>query len=262
MNDKKEKFEMNKAMILGAIVYCGVVLAATTLFITFVLSAFPVDAYVSRAIMTVAGVLIGLSMVAFPIALHTWTVESTHRTVATILYYGEMLIIAINTVVAFMSLLAVYGSYEMPEWAILYEPFSVGSIVYTLFAWGTIFILDPAHKRIQKERQADSAFLDAIADKRLEFVNSKQGEDLVMTVTANDVFERFNPDNFKAGKKDFGSGALVVDPQKGFVKKELDVPFEGSGKYLRGEELSKKEYQDLLDKQKNFQKLGESEERK
>lgn len=221
---KEEKFVMNGAMKFGALVYVGVVVAATTLFITFVLSAFPVDAYVSRVVMTVAGVLIGLSMIAFPYALHTWVVESTHRTWTTVLYYGEMLIIAINTVVSFMSLLAKYGGYEMPEWAILYEPFSVGSIVYTLFAWGTIFQLDPAHKRTQKERQADEAFLDAVADKRLEFVNSKEGEDLVMTVTANDVFDRFNPENYKAGKKNFGSGALVVDPQKGFVKKEITVP--------------------------------------
>lgn len=67
------------AMTFAAVVYIGVVLAATTLFISFVLTAFPPDAYLSRIVMVIAGLLIGASSVAFPVALHTWTFEKGHR---------------------------------------------------------------------------------------------------------------------------------------------------------------------------------------
>lgn len=218
MNEKK--YNPNKAKWFGGVVYVGVVLAATTLFISLVLTAFPEDAYFSRLVMIVAGLMIGASMLAFPLALHTWTIEKNHRTWATVLYYGEMIIVMVNTIVSFMTLLGAYTGYEVPEWAYLYEPFSVGAIVYTLFAWGTVFLLDPEHKRTQNEREADEEFFNLVAKKRLEFVKSIEGENVVMEVVTEDIRERYNPDRFKNERKHFGGVTPAPAP---FVKKESEA---------------------------------------
>jgi hypothetical protein len=218
MNEKK--YNPNKAKLFGGVVYVGVVLAATTLFISLVLTAFPEDAYFSRMVMIVAGLMIGASMLAFPLALHTWTIEKNHRTWATVLYYGEMLIVMVNTIVSFMTLLGAYTGYEVPEWAYLYEPFSVGAIVYTLFAWGTVFLMDPEHKRTQSEREADEEFLNLVAQKRMEFVKSIEGENVVMEVVSEEIRERYNPERFKSQRKHFGGVSPAPAP---FVKKESEA---------------------------------------
>jgi len=224
MNENQNKYNPKPAMIFASVVYCGVVLAATTLFISFVLTAFPADAYLSRLVMVIGGLLIGASSIAFPVALHTWTIEKTHRAWTSVFYYGEVGIMAVNTVVAFMSLLGQHTGYIVPEWALLYEPFSVGAIVYTLFAWGTTFLLDPAHKRTQQTRQLKDEYESEVAKKRMEFLHSIEGEQTIAAAAAADIqtmlLEQRN------GKKHFGSQEVAVNPEVGFVKKEAvtEVP--------------------------------------
>lgn len=209
---EQKKYDSKPAMWFGGAVYVGVVLAMSTLFISFVLTAFPKDAYFSRVVMTVAGLLIGASAIAFPFALHTWTVEKNHRTWATVLYYGEIAIMAVNSIVSFMTMLSAYAGYEMPQWAMLYEPFAIASIVYTLFAWGTIFLLDPTHKRTQKEREADERLFDRVADKRLEFVESIEGENVIAQIVQNDIQDRYDPERFKRERKHFGGAVPAPAP--------------------------------------------------
>lgn len=217
MEYQVKKYKPEGAKIFGAIVYVGVVLAATTLYISFVLTAFPVNAYFSRIVMVLAGLLVGASMVAFPIALHSWMVEKRHRLIATGLYYGEMVLIMVNTVVSFMKLLSVNTGYAMSEWAILYEPLSIGSIIYTLFAWGTVFLSDPEHNRTQMEREADDRFFRKLASKQLDFVDSQAGEDLVLQIATARAYDKYHPDNFKGGAKAWGTGIPASAP---FIKKE------------------------------------------
>ena len=223
MNEQKQ-FEKNRSTArgLGAAVYIGAVIAATMLFISFILLAFPADAYFSRVIMTVAGLMVGGSMLAFPFALHNWAITGEHRRWTTTLYYVEMLIIGVNTIVSFVSLLAKYTGYDAPEWVVLYEPFSIASIVYTVFAWGTVFLLDPAHKLQAAEHEADARFAEKIAAKREEFIDSVQGEDLVIEITRADVLERYNPARYKNDRKHFGTGKQPDKP----IPVTAEKPFE------------------------------------
>jgi hypothetical protein len=238
-----EKTEFEKARTtaqwFGGVVYVGVVVAASTLFISFILTAFPTDAYLSRFVMVVAGMLIGGSMLAFPVALHNWAISGRHRAVTTALYYGEMMIIAVNTIVAFGSLLAKYTGYQMPEWAILYEPFSVGSIVYTLAAWGTVFLLDPQAKAKAQELESEQNFITRVAQKKLEFLDSQEGEDAVMAVAQADIAEQFRPDRFTKVRKRFGSGKphqpIPVDPDKPFEVRQSTTEAPGLGDKFRPE---------------------------
>lgn len=205
MNSQEKEYKPEGAKTFGAMVYVGVAVACTTLFISFVLTAFPQNAYLSRIVMTLAGMLVGASMLAFPVAMHNWTVEKNHRKWTTILYYLEMVFVVVNTVVAFLKLLSINTGYAMPEWAVLYEPFSVAAIVYTLFAWGTVFLLDPEHKRTQKAREADQRFEDALSEKMLEFVESEQGEDVVIQIATQRANERYSVDKYTTHKKHFGT---------------------------------------------------------
>ena len=209
-NKEKSEFERGRqgAVTFAGLVYAGVVVAATTLFISFVLTAFPSDAYFSRFIMVIAGLLIGASMLAFPYALHVWAISGRHRATTIALYYGEMFIIALNTIVSFAALLFKYANIPLPEWIVWYEPFSIVSMVYTLFAWGTIFLTDPAAKAKAKELEAQQEFDRRAADKMMEFLDSIEGEDAITAAALAKIEGQFGKDNFSTAKKHFGSGKV------------------------------------------------------
>jgi magnesium-transporting ATPase (P-type) len=221
---------LSNARSFGSVVYIGGVLAATTLFISFVLTAFPADAYFSRLVMTVAGTAVGASMLAFPVALHNWIITQQHRKWGVPLYYGEMLIIAVNTVVSFVSLLAEYTGYAAPEWVILYEPFSVMSIIYTVFAWGTIFLTDPEAQRRALNDQFNEDYETEVAKTKLEFVKSAQGRAAILKAANEEIEKHVN--QARSGIKDFATGEYIrdkpseiaVEPGKGFVPKGTQMP--------------------------------------
>lgn len=208
---------------IATAVYIGGVVAATMLFISFILLAFPTDAYFSRVIMTVAGLMVGGSMLAFPYALHNWAVTKEHRKWTTILYYAEMAIICVNTIVSFVSLIAKYSNYNAPEWVILYEPFSVASIVFTIFAWGTVFLLDPEHKDFAQSQQADTRYKEKIAKLREDFLDSIEGEQAVMEAAKRDIAERYRADRFTSDKKHFGTTRDQPAPVMGFKQNEAEI---------------------------------------
>jgi hypothetical protein len=215
MTQAKYDKDRDQAVFLGWMVYGGVVVAVTTLFISFVLTAFPPNAYATRIIMTVAGAIVGLSMIAFPYALHKWAVEPSHRKWTVALYYGEIVFVAVNTFVSFVTLLAKNAGYAAPEWAVLYEPFSILAIVYTLIAWGTVFLKDPRHKSTVKGLQALQDFDDQIADMLIKYVNSPRGADRVAQVAEDRIGKMFED-------KD-GNGIPDVFERKTDVRKSEDV---------------------------------------
>ena len=227
MNEKTD-FEKGRdgARVFGGIVYAGVVLAATTLFISFVLTAFPDNAYFTRFIMGTAGLMIGASMLAFPFALHAWAISGTHRTAATILYYGEMAIVALNTVVSFAALLFKFAGAQLPEWVAWYEPFSIISIVYTLVAWGTIFLTDPAAKAKAKELQAEQDFKNRVAEKKLEYLNSIEGEQAILEAANAEIQKTFKP---KTGERQhFGNNRAIPAPAP-FIKNQATTETPDTG---------------------------------
>lgn len=222
---EKTDYEKGRGMAMGfgALVYVGVVFAASTLFITFVLKAFPEDAYFSRFVMGVAGFIVGLSMLAFPVALHKWTVERTHRLITTVLYYVEMAIIAVNTIVAFMTLLSLYTDFTVPDWAIAYEPLSIASIVYTLGAWGTVFLTDPMHKATSQANAAQQKFYEKVAQKEVEFLDSIEGEDAIIAAAMAKINKTYDASKFSTEKRHFGGGATKKDAP---IEVKADKPFE------------------------------------
>lgn len=221
--DEKEYQEARaSARTFGGGVYVGGVLAATALFISFVLTAFPSDAYLSRVIMTIAGLAVGGSMLAFPVALHNWAIERRHRKITTILYYIEMVFIGVNTIVSFVTLLAKVTGYTAPEWAVLYEPFSVLSIIYVIFAWGTIFNADPEARAKQKQREYGQIRRAKIEDLKLEYLQSSEGRQDI-ALEAQEEIRKGNAE--RKVQSFFGNGnqpSALAD--RLFIPKEMTVP--------------------------------------
>jgi len=196
------------AVTFGGIVYVGVVLAASTLFINFILSAFPDKAYFSRFVMVVAGVIIGLSALAFPVALHNWAISGLHRKVTIALYFGEMAIIAVNTLVSFGALLAKYAGATLPEWIALYEPFTILGMIYTLAAWGIVFLTDPLATAKAKDLKAEQVYRARISDKRLEWLDSIEGEIAIQQAAELDIEHQFNSARYNRNPQHFGRGRV------------------------------------------------------
>lgn len=208
-NESKKEFNARRrdAMTFAGLVYGGVVIACTTVFISFIMLAFPSNAFFTRAVMGIAGVLVGLSMIAFPFALHNWAVAGKHHMIASGLYYGEMAIVALNTVVSFASLLFKNANLPLPEWVAWYEPFSIISIVYTLAAWGTIFLTDPNIKAREVEHAAQVEFDRRVSEKTREFLDTVEGEDAIALAAIQKIRNNFGTDT---GKKHFGSGKVTA----------------------------------------------------
>jgi hypothetical protein len=164
--------------------------------------------------MSLAGALVGGSMIAFPIALHNWAVQKTHRKITAILYYGEIFIIGVNTIVAFAHLLNANAGRAAPEWVILYEPFSIFAIIYTLFAWGTVFLTDPVADAKDKEIATHQDFKARIAQKKKEFLDSIEGEDVIIAAATEEIRREFNPENHKTERRSFGSNRTLPRPDE------------------------------------------------
>lgn len=175
-NNKSSENGRKTAMGLGGAVYVGVIIAAVTLNITFILLAFPKSAFLTRAIMVLGCVLVGLSMVAFPVALHKWAVSGWHRWIAIFFYYGEMAIIAVNTIVSFSALMYKFAGASIPAWISWYEPYSIVSIVYVLIAWGTIFLTDPRARQEAKIMDARTRFQDEVAKSMNNYLDTQEGK--------------------------------------------------------------------------------------
>jgi hypothetical protein len=153
-------------------------------------------------------------MIAFPFALHKWAVEKEHRSWTVRLYYGEMLFVAVNTFVSFVTLLAKNAGYKAPDWAILYEPFSILAIVYTLAAWGTVFLKDPRHKAVVKGLEALQSFDDRIADKLVEFVDSTEGLQAIQRAAEHKIAQVFDSERYNKAPKSFVGQSLNSDTEQ------------------------------------------------
>ncbi len=221
----QEQFDKGRdqAIAFAWLVYGGVVVAATTLFISFVLGAFPADAYFSRVVMGAAGFMIGLSMIAFPFALHKWAVEKEHRDWTIRLYYGEMFFVAVNTFVSFVTLLSQNAGYVAPQWAILYEPFSILAIVYTLAAWGTVFLKDPRHKSVVKSLKAMQSFEDKIADKLVEYVDSIEGRQAIQRAADHKIEKIFDTTKYSNAPRSFVGQPINSDTEQVHLEGEGDT---------------------------------------
>lgn len=197
MNEQKsfqQEYESGRktAVTFASFVYTGAVVAGTTIFIFFVLTAFPSTAYFIRFLMVLAGLLVGASALAFPIALHNWAVSGAHRNIATAFYYGEICLIILNTVVSFSTLLFKYAGNNIPDWVQWYEPFTIFSLGYVVLAWGTIFITDPQAKAKAREKAVHDNFIISVAEDMEKWTHSVEGREQIQKAAMQKIIDSFS----------------------------------------------------------------------
>lgn len=159
------------SLVLGASVYVGVVIIATSLTISFVTGVLSADAYLLRGILTIGVVLVGLNSIALPVALHFWAVSGLHRASAIALYALDMVILAFNLITSFSTL-----SGRAPAWVDSYAPYSVGMFVVALATWAILFVTDPGERaRIAAEKAREQFRVSAI-NKAAAFLETVEGQ--------------------------------------------------------------------------------------
>lgn len=161
---------------MAMIVYVGAIVAATAIFIFFILTAFPESAYFIRVLMVLAAMCVGASALAFRYALENWAVYGNHRKAAIGFYYGEIALVGLNTIVSFSVLLYKFsGNNALPDWVAWYEPFTVATIAYVVLAWGTLFVLDPRAKSKARQLQVLIDFDNQVVDGMKDYLRSEDG---------------------------------------------------------------------------------------
>ena len=184
--------DRQKAIDGANIVYYGGIIVTTALFISFILTAFPEDAYLIRMIMSIGGIMVGYSAIAFKIALQKWALSGEFQKTTTWLYRGELLIIAINTFVSFSVMLAKYAEWTIPAWVALIEPFTIVAIVYTIVAWGHVFSKDPYAKSKQKLVATYQKVDETIIEQFEQYVDTDEGKEAIRVEADHLIAERFN----------------------------------------------------------------------
>lgn len=172
---KKHEEERSKAVGFGMVVYTGGIVAATAIFIFFILTAFPESAYFIRFLMVIAALCVGASALAFRYALENWAVYGSHRKAAIFFYYGEIFLVGLNTIVSFAALLYRFSGNKLPEWVAWYEPFTIITIAYVILAWGTLFVLDPKAKAKARQLQVLLDFDNQVIDGMSDYLKSEDG---------------------------------------------------------------------------------------
>ena len=180
MENKDKDNGKKLAYVLGALVYAGVVIVATTLTIQFVTGILSADAYLLRGILTVGVIMVGLNSVALPVALHFWAVDGWHRWAAIGLYTLDMGIIGFNMVTSFSTLRG-----DAPDWVMSYEPYSVAMFVFALATWGILWILDPGEQARVKMAKAKQAFAILSIAKAAEYLDTQEGREAIAKEAAN-----------------------------------------------------------------------------
>jgi hypothetical protein len=159
------------ALVLGASVYLGVVIIATSLTISFVIGVLSADAHLLRGILTIGVILVGLNSIALPVALHFWAISGLHRASAIGLYGLDMVILAFNLVTSYSTL-----SGRAPAWVASYAPYSVGMFVVALATWAVLFVTDPGERaRVAAEKAREQFRVSAIL-KAAAFLETVEGQ--------------------------------------------------------------------------------------
>lgn len=180
MNDKQVRdFQNGKAFALwlGGAVYVGVVL----LFLAFYQNLMA-DQFTGflKIVARIGAVLVAMNALALPVALHYWTVTKGHKTTGIIFYSLDIILMALNTLVA-----SNMHNGNVPAWLVGYSAYAPASVVFTLFGWAVLFMTDPGQRALINLSEAITNAQVTIVKRAAEFVSSDEGTENVIVPFAS-----------------------------------------------------------------------------
>lgn len=174
MKDENGNGTKTAVMVLGVLIYGGVILVAAVLTVIFVTGWLEAPQnlgdYLVRGALFVGVGLVSLNAVALPLALKSWALEGKHRAAAFVGYAVDMILLFVNLITSFSVL---QGS--PPAWVEMYEPYSVGLFIIPLATWGVLFTLDPVSQAKLLGMKAKQAYAANVERFRAEYFNSAEG---------------------------------------------------------------------------------------
>jgi hypothetical protein len=144
-------------------------------------------------------VALGISAIALPLALHTWTFEAMHRMAAFGFYVLDIALLGINSFVDF----GVNTAETLPQWAHIYANYIMPATpVIAAVGWCVLFLLDPSSRAMTLRHTLRESLREALGQQIIEA--AKRGE---VTQVVN-VAARLEVD--KTLSDLFGQRAVVI----------------------------------------------------
>lgn len=135
----------------------------------------------------VLGILVlELSALALPLALHYWTISGWHRTSAYVFYVADLILVAANAVldsahVSGAVLPGVMGVYSV--WVVPAMPILVGA------GWAVLLALDPNIKRNDKMREMQEQMRDRVHEMTLQELEAPEIQQIAHAAAKRDALE-------------------------------------------------------------------------
>ena len=178
MDKKSQKYrQATKAavIVVSMAVYAGAIIYADLMFLQIMRTTFATG--VLGALAMAGAVMVGVSAIILPLALHFWFKPGAQKMWGFGFYFVDILILALNSILAYQ--LAQDGGLDsfFAVWALL----SPASPVIAIVGWGVAFILDPSnafHEAIEETKDgARQVYLD-------EFEAAAKSDESLQTVRA------------------------------------------------------------------------------
>lgn len=114
-------------------------------------------------------IALGVSAVALPLALHSWTFDAMHRNAALIFYVLDLALLGTNSFVDF----GVNTGQALPEWADMYKTYIMPATpVIAAMGWSILFLLDPAQRMNQLKQTLRAAVQQALSQQIVQAAKS------------------------------------------------------------------------------------------
>ncbi len=160
------------ALIMGGVVYFGVVL----LFLVFFQSLMA-DRFTGLMKVTAqfGAVLVALNALALPVALHYYAVTGPHKGVGIAFYALDILFMGLNVVVA-----ANPDVSALPVLLQKYSEYAPASIILTILGWAVLFMVDPGQRALVKLAESIVNAQAEIVKEAAAYVSSDAGQNAVV----------------------------------------------------------------------------------
>lgn len=171
------------AIGLGVLAYLGAILYSGVRSWDLMSRTLPADLLGFAVI----GILVlELSAVALPLALHYWTIAGWHRTAAYIFYVADLALVAAN---AILDSAHIAGS-VLPGFMAWYSTWVVPAMPILVGAgWAILLALDPHIRRQDKLREMRQILEDSIADQTLAELDSPDIKSIAAAAAKRDALD-------------------------------------------------------------------------
>lgn len=165
--DKRAKNIKTLVIWSVAIVYAGAIAYSDVMFLSMVSKAFP-NSDILRVLAYGGAVMVGLSAILIPLALHFWNAGTQFYWVC-MFWLADVVLLALNTMLSYQ-----IATNTVSEFMSVYKTVAPASPLLAVIGWGIAFLLDTSHKARHAHLEAEDDINESLRGHLAEAVNSKE----------------------------------------------------------------------------------------